>query len=260
PFVVISGAILLLIFAGALLAPLSPYDPEMMDLAAKSRQPSWAHLFGTDEFGRDYFTRALYGGRVSLAVGVMSMLPALLLGSVYGAVSGYRGGWLDALMMRIVDILFSLPGFLLIIIFRTMAPAGLWPLVLIIGFFSWMPVARIARAETMSIKGRDFILAAKGLGGGGPRIMFNHIIPNASASILVAASLSVANAILMESALSFFGFGIKPPLASWGNMLQSAQGLILYQPYLAVFPGLLILLTVMSFNILGDAAREALSG
>jgi peptide/nickel transport system permease protein len=175
---------------------------------------------------------------------------------VYGVISGYYGKSLDMIMMRVVDVLFSLPSFLLIIIFSTMFKGGMMPIIVLISFFSWMHVARIVRAQTMTLKEREFVLSSKTLGASDFRIMFAHIIPNISAAIVVAASLSIAESIIMESVLSFFGFGVKPPIPSWGNMLQEAQKFILHQPNLAIFPGVMILLVVLSLNVLGDIVRD----
>ena len=250
--------LMIIIIAASALAFLSPYDPDQYDLMNKLALPSLAHPFGTDDLGRDYFTRALYGGRVSLTVGFFSMLVSVALGTVVGTVSGYVGGAVDMLLMRFLDIVMSVPTFLLIIIINAYVKPGLPTMIFIIAIFSWMGVARIVRAETMSLKERDFVLAAKNLGTSHFVIIFRHIIPNMSSSIIVAASLSIARAILTESSLSFLGFGVRLPNASWGSMLQNAQSEILYNPLLAVFPGLLILITVLSFNVLGDVLRSAL--
>ena len=239
--------LMIIIIAASALAFLSPYDPDQYDLMNKLALPSLAHPFGTDDLGRDYFTRALYGGRVSLTVGFFSMLVSVALGTVVGTVSGYVGGAVDMLLMRFLDIIMSVPTFLLIIIINAYVKPGLPTMIFIIAIFSWMGVARIVRAET-----------AKNLGASDFVIIFRHIIPNMSSYIIVAASLSIARAILTESSLSFLGFGVRLPNASWGSMLQNAQSQILYNPLLAVFPGLLILITVLSFNVLGDVLRSAL--
>lgn len=250
--------ILIIIIIASLLAPLSSYDPDAMDLRSKLLLPNKEHFFGTDNLGRDYFTRALYGGRVSLTVGFFSMLVSVIVGNIYGTISGYIGGTIDNLMMRAVDIFMSVPSFLLIIIINSFLSPSMFTMVVIIGMFSWMGVARIVRAETMSLKERDFVLAAKNMGAGNMEIMLIHIIPNMIPSIIVAASISIARAILTESSLSFLGFGVKLPMSSWGSMLQNAQSQIMDLPTLALFPGALILLTVLSFNVLGDVLRNAL--
>lgn len=250
--------ILLVIILMSVLAPLSPYDPDKMDLVNKLQDPSLAHPLGTDSFGRDYLTRALYGGRVSLTIGVLAMLISVGVGTVYGTVSGYAGGVLDAVMMRIIDIWASIPSFLIIVMLSAVMSTGVRTMILIIGLFSWMDVARIVRAEAMTLKSRDYVLAAKGLGAGNLRIAVRHIMSNAVVQIVVAASISIASAILVESTLSFLGFGVQLPMASWGSMLQDAQEMILTRPMMAVWPGALILLTVLSFNVLGDALQNAL--
>lgn len=250
--------ILIIIIIASLLAPLSSYDPDAMDLRSKLLLPNKEHFFGTDNLGRDYFTRALYGGRVSLTVGFFSMLVSVIVGTIYGTISGYIGGTIDNLMMRAVDIFMSVPSFLLIIIINSFLSPSMFTMVVIIGMFSWMGVARIVRAETMSLKERDFVLATKNMGAGNMEIMLIHIIPNMIPSIIVAASISIARAILTESSLSFLGFGVKLPMSSWGSMLQNAQSQIMDLPTLALFPGALILLTVLSFNVLGDVLRNAL--
>lgn len=250
--------ILIIIAVASILAPLSPYDPDAMDLANKLQPPSQEHWFGTDNLGRDYFTRALYGGQVSLKVGIFSMMVSTIFGTLFGTISGYIGGKVDSLMMRFVDIFMSIPSFLLIIIINAFISPSISTMILIIGMFAWMGVARIVRAETMSLKERDFVLSARMLGASKLEIIVIHIIPNMAPSIIVAASISIARAILTESSLSFLGFGVQLPMASWGSMLQSAQSQILDLPFLAFFPGLFILLTVLSFNVLGDVLRNAL--
>ena len=253
----ICAFVLLLIILMAILAPLSPYDPDKMDLLHKLESPSLKHPFGTDLFGRDYFTRALYGGRVSLSIAVFSMLISVFLGTVYGTVSGYAGGIVDSVMMRIVDILISIPSFLIIVMLNAVMSTGVTTMILVIGIFSWMDVARIVRAEALTLKSRDFVLAARGMGAGGGWIAFRHIISNAAPQIIVAASVSIGSAILIESTLSFLGFGVQLPMSSWGSMLQDAQSLVLTRPMMAVYPGVLILASVLSLNVLGDVVQKA---
>lgn len=247
-----------IVTAGALMAGISPYDPNQVNLLSKFLPASAEHWFGTDNFGRDYFTRILYGGRVSLSVGALSMLVSITFGTLYGIISGSSGRLIDSLLMRLVDILMAVPSFLLIITLNVYLNASLATTVLTISMFSWMGVARIVRAEVLSLRERDFILAAKGLGATKGWIIFRHMIKNVSSSVLVAATNSIASAILTESSLSYLGFGIKIPNASWGGMLESAQTFILTRPILAVYPGLCILLTVLSFNVLGTSLRTIL--
>lgn len=245
-------------YYSTILAPLSPYDPNKINVTEKLQGISAKHILGTDEYGRDYFTRALYGGRISLSVGFCSMIMTVIIGTVIGITSGYFGGKIDMLLMRFTDIFLALPSMLLMVVLNTILRPGIFTLIAVLSLFSWAQVARITRAETMSVKERDYVTAARNLGAGNLRIAIEHIVPNIMGPIIVAASLGVANAILMESSLSFLGLGVQIPRASWGSMLQSAQGHILDAPYLAVFPGVLILCTVLSFNLLGDVLRTAL--
>ena len=250
--------ILVIITLMAILAPLSPYDPDAQDYMAILQPPSSEHWFGTDELGRDYFTRALYGGRISLTVGFLSMLLSVTIGTLIGTFSGYIGGKVDTLLMRFTDLFMSVPSMMLMVVINAIFPPKLYSVIIILGLFEWCQVARITRAETLALKQRDYVIAAKHLGASHKRIIFKHIIPNMSSSIIVAGSLAVARAVLTESALSFLGLGVQLPKASWGTMLQSAQMYMTDVPTLAVFPGVFIMLTVFSFNILGDALRVAL--
>ena len=258
PLAVVAVSYLILIIVACLLAPLSPYDPNALDISNKFASPSWAHPFGTDNFGRDLFTRALYGGRVSLTVGFASMLVTVFVGTTIGIFSGYIGGKLDMLLMRFTDIFLALPSMLLMVVLNTFLTPSVTTLVAVLSLFSWASVARITRAETMSLKERDFVIASKNLGVGSVQIAIRHILPNILGPVTVAASLGIAGAILSESSLSFLGLGISIPNPSWGSMLDAAQESILDHPMMAVYPGLLILLTVLSFNILGDVLRSAL--
>ncbi len=249
---------LAIIIIACLMAPLSPYDPNALSRADKFAEPSMQHPFGCDEFGRDYFTRALYGGRVSLLVGFSAMLVTVCIGTTIGIFSGYIGGKLDMMLMRFTDIFLALPSMLLMIVLNSFLKPSMTTLIAVLSLFSWASVARITRAETMSLKERDYVIASKNLGAGSIQIAVKHILPNILGPVIVAASLGVASAILTESSLSFLGLGISVPNASWGSMLQGAQAFILDRPMLAVYPGALILLTVLSFNILGDVLRVAL--
>ena len=254
----VSIIILLLIIVASILAPLSGYDPNKINVADKLQGVSGTHWFGTDEYGRDYFTRALYGGRISLLVGFCSMMMTVIIGTAIGVVSGYIGGKTDMLLMRFTDIFLALPSMLLMIVLNTMLRPGIITLIAVLSLFSWAQVARITRAETLSVKERDYVTASKNLGASGLWITIEHIIPNIMGPVIVAASLGVANAILMESSLSFLGLGVQIPQASWGSMLQGAQQYILDVPTLAIFPGILILCTVLSFNLLGDVLHTVL--
>lgn len=254
----VSVVLLAILIVAVLLAPLSPYDPYKLDASQKLQGISSSHWFGTDEYGRDYFTRTLYGGRVSLLVGFMSMIMTVVIGTSLGVFSGYVGGKIDMFLMSFTDIFLALPSMLLMVILNTFLKPGLPTLIVVLSLFSWASVARITRAETMSLKERDFVVATQNLGASNFRVIIKHIIPNILGPVIVAASLSVANAILMESSLSFLGLGVQIPRASWGSMLQGAQAHILDYPLLAVYPGVMILITVLSFNLLGDILRNAL--
>lgn len=254
----VSVVLLAILIIAVLLAPLSPYDPYKLDASQKLQGISSSHWFGTDEYGRDYFTRTLYGGRVSLLVGFMSMIMTVVIGTSLGVFSGYVGGKVDMFLMSFTDIFLALPSMLLMVILNTFLKPGLPTLIVVLSLFSWASVARITRAETMSLKERDFVVATQNLGASNFRVIIKHIIPNILGPVIVAASLSVANAILMESSLSFLGLGVQIPRASWGSMLQGAQAHILDYPLLAVYPGVMILITVLSFNLLGDILRNEL--
>ena len=253
------GGVLLIIILATLLATLSPYDPIAVETGQKFLPPSAQHLLGTDNFGRDTFTRLLYGGRVSLLVGFLSMLISIVFGTVYGIVSGSSGKLVDGFMMRIVDILMSVPSFLIIITLNIYMNAGIRTLVVTIGLFSWMGVARIVRAEVLSLRERDFILASEGLGARKSWVITRHFARNVFSPVLVASTNSIASAILTESSLSYLGFGISIPNPSWGGMLEGAQTYILTHPSLAVYPGVCILLTVLCFNVLGNGFRRRFS-
>ncbi len=255
---VVCAVLLLLVILASLLAPLSPYDPDAVNVSEKLQGMSGRHILGTDDLGRDTFTRALYGGRVSLLVGFAAMCVAVVFGTFIGTVSGFKGGKVDMLFMRIVDIFLSVPSLLFIIVVYAFMPRNMVTLVLMLAFFSWTKVARVVRAQTLSLKERDFVVAAKALGVRQSTIIRRHIIPNLMPQVIVAASLSIANAILDESALSFLGYGVQLPMASWGSMLQSAQQYILHNPILAVVPGTLILITVLCFNVMGDMLQQIL--
>lgn len=256
-----TGLVALIILAIFVLASvfafLSPHDPNKLVVMDRLKPPSAAHWFGTDDYGRDYFARALYGGRVSLSVGFLSMIVSVTLGTAVGTISGYFGGKIDNLLMRIVDILMSIPSFFLMLILNAYLRPGIGTIVLIIGILSWMNISRIVRAETLSVKEREYVLYAKVSGQSTFGIIMKHIIPSIMPTIIVSATMTIASAILMESSLSFLGLGVKQPNSSWGSMLNDAQGFISDAPYMAIFPGLLILITVLSFNFLGDIFRTA---
>lgn len=253
-----AGVVFVLVVA-ALLSPwIAPYPPTHIDLANRMSPPSWKHPLGTDELGHDVLTRLLYAGRVSLTVGFSAAVASALLGTVVGLVSGFYGGWLDNLLMRFVDIMLSVPDLPILIILARYFGGSLVGIVAVITAFGWMGTARLVRGEVLKLKRTDFVEAARALGASNARIMWRHLVPNALAPVIVAATLAVGGAILTEAALSYLGFGIQPPTPSWGNMLQNAQDFIWRTPLLAFWPGLMIFLTVLCFNFFGDGLRDAL--
>lgn len=240
----------------ALLAFLSPFDPNAVDVTNMKSAPSLKHLFGTDEIGRDYFTRTLYGARVSLLIGLLSMVTTTIIGTVIGVVSGYFGGYVDSILMRLVDVLSSIPWMILVTIISLFIQGGILAIVIVIGGFSWMGVSRIVRAETLSIKNREYVMYSKSSGQSSFKILSKHILPGIYPTIVVSATVFIPSAIIMESTLSFLGLGVSAPTSSWGSMLKNAQGYLSDAPHLAIIPGLMILITVYSFNRLGDVLRN----
>lgn len=253
-----AAAFLVALGLAAVLAPrLSPYPPETIDLASMSAPPSGAHWLGTDENGRDVLSRILHGGRVSLTVALLSMAIAVALGTLLGGVAGYRGGWTDRLVSQLVDGMLAIPLFFLwLLVLTSLGPSPL-TIVLVLGTTGWMPVARVVRSEVLRVRELDYAQAARALGVSEAGILGRHVLPQALPSLTVGASLATAFAILSESALSYLGLGVQPPAPSWGNMLSSAQQFVWEAPWLPVFPGLVILATVLAFNTLGDALRDA---
>jgi peptide/nickel transport system permease protein len=253
------GAVVLALFVVSLLAPLiSPYDPSAINAWKVLSPPSWQHWCGTDELGRDVLSRVLYGARVSLKVGFVAVGIAVSIGTVVGLISGYYSGLVDATLMRFVDIMLCFPAFFLILAIITFLEPSIWYIMMVIGLTGWMGVARLVRAETLSIREMDYILAARCIGCSNTRIIFRHILPNAISPVLVSATLGVAGAILTESALSFLGIGVQPPTPSWGNILTSGKDYIEFAWWLSLFPGLAILVTVLAYNLLGEGIRDAL--
>jgi peptide/nickel transport system permease protein len=240
-------------------APLvAPYSPEEVDLTRRLAPPGSGHWLGTDENGRDVLSRLIYGARVSLTVGLLSAVAAVALGTLVGAVSGYFGGLTDAVLMRVTDGMMILPTFFLALLVLAVFGPGVLNVIAVIGLTSWMGVARIVRGEVLRTRPQEFVVAARALGAGNGRILLVHLLPQAVPAIIVAATLGIAQAILTESALSYLGLGIQPPTPTWGNMLAAAQHFLWVRPELAVYPGLLILLTVLAYNSVGDALRDAL--
>jgi peptide/nickel transport system permease protein len=266
-------AVLAITVIGAdLLTALLGVDPNSVDLLNRTAPPSTDHWLGTDELGRDVLARLIYGGRISMFVGLVAALAAATIGTVIGLTAGYFGGKLDALLMRTTDSVLALPALPVLIVLAALdlkklgfpdeiaysENVSFFRIVTIVAVLGWTTVARLVRGATLSIKERDFVYAAEGAGGSHFSIMFRHILPNLISSIIVAVTLSVGSVILLESTLSFLGLGIQPPMASWGAMLTNAQETIWEAPMLAVYPGLLILITVISFNFLGDGLQDAL--
>jgi len=248
---------LLVIIMMSIFAFVSPFDPDEVNISNIMEKPSLVHLFGTDELGRDYFTRALFGGRISLLIGIMAMILSTSIGILIGTISGYFGGKIDSVLMRLVDIISSIPWMILVTVVSIFLTPGLSSIILVIGLFTWMNTARLIRAETLTIKEREFVLYAKASGQSKFAIIRKHIIPAVLPTFIVAATMSIANAIMMESALSFLGLGVQQPVSSWGSMLQTAQGNLGSAPHIAILPGVFIVLTVYSFNKLGDVLRGA---
>ncbi len=251
--------VVLTLLVVAFLAPwLTTHDPNAIDVDAILLPPSLSHPFGTDELGRDVFSRMIMGSRVSLEVGLVSAGVATLLGVVLGALAGFYGGWVESAIMRFTDMMLCFPTFFLILAVIALLEPSIINIMAVIGLTSWMGVARLVRAEFLSLKQREYVVAAKSLGAGDLRIIFRHILPNAMAPVLVAATLGVAGAILVESGLSFLGLGVQPPAASWGNILNQGKANIEIAWWLSLFPGLAILVTVLGYNLLGEGIRDAL--
>ncbi|MDT8273571.1 MAG: ABC transporter permease [Desulfomonilia bacterium] len=256
----IAGMIIVLgFFVLSVATPLiAPYDPSLIDVDNILAPPSSTHLFGTDDLGRDVFTRMLYGAGISLKVGFVAVGIAVLIGTILGSLSGYYGGWADIIIMRVVDIMLCFPSFFLILAVIAFLEPSIYNIMAVIGFTSWMGITRLVRAEFLTLKERDFVLAEKTIGAGSLRIIFVHILPNAMAPVLVAATLGIASAVLTESALSFLGIGVQPPTPSWGNMLTQGQAVLGVAWWLSLFPGMAILFTVLGFNLLGEGIRDAI--
>lgn len=254
----VGGVIVLSMFVLAAVASMMNGDPSAIDVGQSLLPPSPAHPFGTDDLGRDVLLRMLYGARISLLVGFVAVGISCLIGIFFGALAGYYGSWVDALIMRFVDIMLCFPTFFLILAVIAFLDPSIWNIMIVIGLTSWMGVARLIRAEFLSLRQRDFVLAAQALGVSDFRLIFRHILPNAMSPVLVSATLGVAGAILTESALSFLGIGVQPPTPSWGNMLIVGKQTLGSAWWLSVFPGLAILITVLGYNLLGEGIRDAL--
>ena len=263
-----AGTLILgLLTLAVVMAFVSPYDPDASSLSERLQAPSWRHPMGTDALGRDLLTRVLYGGRISLTVGLMVVTISLSVGVTVGAVAGYVGGWLDNILMRVTDAALTLPSLLVLILLSAILREVDVPLLqrnsvvtiaAVIGSLAWMTFARLVRATFLTLREMDYVTASRSLGASHLRIVVGHILPNAIGPIIVEATLELGYAIIEESGLSFLGFGIQPPTPSWGNLLSSSESAIFTAPWLVMFPGLFILITVLCVNFLGDGLRDAL--
>jgi len=242
-----------------LCAPFFSHDhPDTQNLNLRLQPPSWQHCLGTDEFGRDVWTRMLYGGRISLSVGLVAVGISMTIGIFLGALAGFFGGWVDQLIMRSVDIVLCIPTLFLILMLVVFIGPNLLNIMIIIGLTSWTDLSRLVRAEFLTLKNREYVLAARALGARNSRIIFKHILPNALAPVFVSATFGVAGAILLESGLSFLGLGVQPPTPSWGNILSAGKDYLTQGWWLTLFPGLAIFITVLGYNLLGDGLRDIL--
>ena len=256
---VAGSIVVMLLFAVSLLAPwIAPYDPSTIDLKHVLAPPSFGHPLGTDQLGRDVLSRMIWGARISLKVGFVATGIAMLIGTILGAASGYYGRWVDATIMRFVDIMLCFPTFFLILAVIAILEPSIWNIMIVIGLTGWMGITRLVRADFISLKERDFVSAARVIGASDFRLIFVHILPNAMASVLVATTLGIAGAILTESALSFLGIGVQPPIPSWGNILTAGKDNIDIAWWLSLYPGLAILITVLGYNLLGEGIRDSL--
>jgi peptide/nickel transport system permease protein len=265
----LATVVLLIIVLSVLFGPLIYTTPiNKVDFSQATLPPSWEHPFGTNDLGQDILARVLYGGRISIAVGIFSMLVAIVLGTLVGAISGFFGGWLDMILMRCTDLCLALPRLplllLVIFLFRDAIRAIAGPelgifvlVVLVIGGLNWMSVARLVRAGFLTVREMEFVTAARALGASPWRLIWMHILPNVISPVLVAATLAVSTAIITESTLSFFGLGFPPDVPTWGRMLYEAQNFLEFAPYMVIFPGMAIFLTVLSINYIGDGLRDA---
>ena len=250
--------ILLIFLVAGSASLIAPYDPGKTNVSLKLKPPSFQHFLGTDQLGRDVFSRMLHGSRISLSVGFVAVAISIFIGILVGAMAGYYGRWVDSVLMRFVDIMLCFPTFFLILTVVALMGPSIFNIMLVIGITSWMGTSRFVRAEFLSLRERDFVQAARALGMKDRRIIFRHILPNGLAPVFVTATLDVATAILVEAGLSFLGFGVQPPAPSWGNILTEGRTYIFDAWWLTLFPGFAILITVLSFNLLGEGLRDAL--
>ncbi len=266
----LGGAVVILLVLAAIFAPLlskyvTRYTPQQIELGGILKPMGYqktpdlpVHVLGTDELGRDVLTRIIYGGRVSLYISFLTVAIAVSLGTVVGAVAGFYGGIVDNLLMRLVDIVLAIPGLFLLILIAVVFRPGVSGMALVLASLSWVGVSRLVRGEFLTLKARDFVDAARVVGAGSGRLIFRHILPNATSPIIVAASLAIGGVILTETALSFLGMGVRPPTPSWGNMLTNAQQYLYRAPHLIIIPGIFIFITVLAGNLMGNGLRDAL--
>lgn len=253
-FVIIAAVMLFAAFAPL----IAPFDPEAINVKAILLPPSTTHWMGTDGLGRDVFSRMLFGARVSLMVGIVAVGIATVIGIILGSISGYYRGWVDVFIMRLVDVMLSIPTFFLILAVIAFLTPSIWNIMIVIGLTSWMGVTRLVRAEFLSLRGREFVMASQTLGAHDGRLIFKHLLPNSLTPIIVSSVLGVASAVLVESGLSFLGLGVQAPQSSWGNILTDGKEYIEFAWWLSLFPGLAILITVLGYNLLGEGLRDAL--
>lgn len=264
----VGATLMLLIVVIVAAAPITArYSPTKQDLRNRLKPPTAQHWLGTDELGRDVWSRIVYGGRISLTVGLLAMGVAIIIGTVIGLVSGFYGGAIDNVLMRFTEVFLTFPRLFVLILLTTflraanlpgMRPGTFAPIAFVIGILAWMTVARLVRATTLELRNREFVTAAIGVGASNTRIMFQHILPNVASPIIVAATLGLAGAIISESGLSYLGFGVQPPTPTWGNLLRNAQSQMTIAPWTAIFPGLAIFIVVLAVNFLGEGLRDAL--
>jgi oligopeptide transport system permease protein len=259
PLMVLCLAVLVAVMAASLAAPwVAPYAYDAIDLKLGASAPSLAHWFGTDALGRDLFSRCLYGGQISIAVGIVGTLVSLIVGVLYGAIAGYRGGRVDELMMRFVDLLYSLPYLFLVIILLVFFSSSIIMLFVALGLVQWLTMARIVRGQVLSLKNAEFVQAARLAGTRGLTIVFRHLLPNMVGPIVVYATLTVPSVILQEAFLSFLGLGVQPPRSSWGTLISDGAGVMALFPWLVTFPAVTLAAVLFSLNLLGDGLRDAL--
>lgn len=261
PLALAGAAVMVALYLIAVLAPfLAPYDPIAQgDIVATGfLSPSWEHWFGTDRFGRDVLTRMVYGARISLTIGFIAVAISILLGTLIGAVAGYFGGMIDGLLMRFTDMVLAFPRLILLIMIVALFGASIPLIIIVLGLTQWPSSARLVRGEVLSLREREFIQAARALGFGSSRIVLRHLIPNVLAPVIVAATLGIGNTIVLEAGLSFLGLGVQPPTPSWGNMVADGGQNLISAWWVATFPGLAIVVSVLAFNLLGDGLRDAL--